>query len=150
MECFDGECGGVMFPRGQAADRVEQVGARHVFYFFDSLSVNQLCQNRSANKCRRAAVCEVSRGFDAIVFNDQRESQSIAANRVLLVGDGVRVREFACVARMCEMIFELGRIGHGYTDFIRIRVKACGDVRRRGPAPRLRNRRRLRYCLSRN
>ena len=111
VECFDRECGGVMFSRGQAADRIQQICTRQLFRFFSRLSTNQLSQNRSTNKCRRTAVSEISRCLDAIVFDDQREPQPIAANGILLVCDGVGVRKFTGVTWMRKMIFELSGVG---------------------------------------
>lgn len=99
-----------MLSRGQAANSIQQIRSRQLFRFFGSLSANQLSQNRSTNKCRRTTVGEISCSLDAVVLDDQRESQPVATNGVLLVCDSVGLGKFTCVARMSKVIFELSGV----------------------------------------
>jgi len=99
-----------MFSRGQSADHVQQIGTRQLLRLFNRLSGNQLGQHRSAHQRRRATVSKIPCRFDSVVFDDQREPQSITAHWIGLFSDGAGVRQFTGVARAREMVFEYGRV----------------------------------------
>ena len=72
----------------------------------DFLPFQHFCERRSADERGRASIGEEAGGFNASVIYAQTQTQTIAANRISLFGDGIRIREFAGVARIREMVFE--------------------------------------------
>ena len=100
----------VMFSRRQAANGIEHVDLRHLSRFADGFSRYQLSQHRSAHECRRTSIREIPRRLDAIVFDDQRQSQPIAANRILLIRNSIGIRKLTGIPWMREVIFELGGV----------------------------------------
>lgn len=102
-----------MFAGRQSTDCIQQIRTSQLFRFGSSPSANQLSQNRSTNERWRAAVREVAGRFDPTILYDQSESEAIAANWIRLFCNRGSLREFSGIARMREILFECGGIGHG-------------------------------------
>ena len=60
----------MMFSRGKAANRVQQICACHLLCLVDGLSTDQFGQHRSAHQSWRTTVRKIARCFDAVVFDD--------------------------------------------------------------------------------
>ena len=96
----------MVFARRQPAKRVRDFLPRQFHRVCDVHSFDHFCEHGTAGECWRAAVSEKARGFDATITNAQTQPQTIAADWVRLLRRGVRLREFAGIARMRQMIFE--------------------------------------------
>ena len=95
-----------MFARRQTTERVGDFLPRQLHRICDFHSFDHFREHRTAGERRRATVGEKARGFDATIAKAQTQTQTIAADWVCLFRDRVRVREFAGIARIREMIFE--------------------------------------------
>ena len=91
---------------GQTANRFDDFLSRQLHRIFYRHSFDHFREGRAARQRGRAAVSEKARNFNAAVPNAQTNTETIAADGVCFVGDGICVRQFACVARICDVILE--------------------------------------------
>ncbi len=92
--------------RGQTADRARDVLPRDLRRLLARHSFEHLSQSRAAGQRRRATVSQKPRLFDNLPAQSQREAQAVAAHRIALFRDDISVRQFTCVTRVGDMIFE--------------------------------------------
>ena len=95
-----------MLARRQTTERIGDFFSRYLHRILVTYSFDHFCEHGTAGQRRRATVGEKARGFDATITDAQTQAQTIAADRVCLLRCGVRVREFAGIARIHEVIFE--------------------------------------------
>ena len=74
------------------------------------LSLHQFGQQRGASHGGNASLGEKSDFLDAAIGDSQCQLQDIAAGRVFDLGGGVGICHFAGIARMLEVIENLGRV----------------------------------------
>lgn len=113
VQRLDGEGGGVSFARGQSAEGAREVCACESGGVFERHALEYFGERGAAGERGRAAVGEEARGFDATMTHAQGEAQAVAADRIREFGVGVCVCDLTCAARVREMIFEGGGVGHG-------------------------------------
>ena len=96
----------VVFARRQTTERIRNFLSRQLHRVRDLHSFDHFSEDRTAGQRRRATVGQKARGFDATITDAQTQAETIAAYGICLFRDRVRVREFAGIARIREMIFE--------------------------------------------
>ena len=96
----------MLLPRGQTTYGGHNFLSLQLQSVFNRHSFQHLRQCGTAGKRRRTTIGEKTRALDAIITNEQTETDTIAADRVCLFGDGICTSEFAGVARTREVIFE--------------------------------------------
>jgi hypothetical protein len=96
----------VVFARRQTAKRVRDFLPRQLDRVRDLHPFDHFREHGTARERWRATVGEKARGFDATIAKAQTKTETIAADWIRLLGDRVRVGEFAGIARIRQMIFE--------------------------------------------
>lgn len=109
QKCGDGvgaKLGGVETGGRQAAERARDVIGRDGAGFGRRLTRQQIRQNRTRRDGRDAALRLEPSGADAAVFEANRKSQDIAADRIGDFDRGRGVRQVSGVVRVLEVIEE--------------------------------------------
>ena len=96
----------MVFARRQATERVGNFLPRQLHRIRDLHSFDHFSEHGTAGERRWAAISEKARGFDATVAKTQTQTETIATDGICLLCNRVRVREFAGIARIHEVIFE--------------------------------------------
>ena len=92
----------------QAADRLYQFFPPQLTSFRDGSSPYQLSQQRGTGHGGNTSLGKKSYLLDAVISQTQSEFQYVAASGILDLRGGVRFFHFASVARMLEVIEDLG------------------------------------------
>lgn len=100
----------MLLARGQPVEGAHDVCARQARGVLNQHPFQHLCERGAAGERRRASVSEKSRGFYPSITQAQTEAQAVSADRVGSLGESVGVRQFACAARVRDVVFEDFRV----------------------------------------
>ncbi len=81
----------MLLARRESAELLHDILTRYAPRVFDWHALDHLGQHRSASECRRTAVGEKARRFDAPVRDAEREVQVVATERINLFGGSVGI-----------------------------------------------------------
>jgi predicted oxidoreductase (fatty acid repression mutant protein) len=106
IQSFNRQSSRVVFARRQTTERVGNFFPGQLDRICDFHSFDHFSEHGTAGERGRTTISQETRGFDATVAKPQAQTQTIAADRVRLFRDRVRIRQFAGVTRIRQMIFE--------------------------------------------
>ncbi len=96
----------MLFARRQSVERGGDLLPRHSAGRFDGHAFDHFSDSRTASERRWTAVGEKPRTHNPTIADEQRQTQTITADRVDALGGGVGVGYLAGIARRGEVVLE--------------------------------------------
>src|SRR5438874_6612788 len=94
----------------QATDRLYQLFPAQFAHFYQSFSLHQFREQRSAGHSGNASLGQKANLGDPAVRNPQSQLQDVSAGRIFELDGCVGIGDLTSIARVLKMIEKLGRI----------------------------------------